>query len=97
MSDPALPIAEEDLHAWIDGQLEPGRQEAVLRYLQEQPDVARRVDAWRDQRDALRAALAAMAADPVPPRLELDRLIQQRLEQRRLPWPIEQAVQLYSP
>ena len=86
MSDPALPIAEEDLHAWIDGQLEPGRQEAVLRYLQEQPDVARRVDAWRDQRDALRAALAAMAADPVPPRLELDRLIQQRLEQRRLPW-----------
>jgi anti-sigma factor RsiW len=86
MSDPALPIAEENLHAWIDGQLEPGRQEAVLRYLQEQPDVARRVDAWRDQRDALRAAFAAMATDPVPPRLKLDRLIQQRLEQRRLPW-----------
>ena len=94
MSDPALPIAEEDLHAWIDGQLEPGRQEAVLRYLQEQPDVARRVDAWRDQRDALRAALAAMAADPVPPRLELDRLIQQRLEQRRLPWRVAASVLL---
>ena len=94
MSDPALPIAEEDLHAWIDGQLEPGRQEAVLRYLQEQPDVARRVDAWRDQRDALRAAFAAVAAGPVPSRLELDRLIQQRLEQRRLPWRVAASVLL---
>ncbi|HME21641.1 MAG TPA: anti-sigma factor [Acetobacteraceae bacterium] len=86
MSDPTRPIPEEDLHAWIDGQLAPERQAAVLRYLQEQPDVARRVDAWRDQREALRAAFAVVAAEPVPPRLELDRLIQQRLERRRLPW-----------
>jgi anti-sigma factor RsiW len=86
VSDPALPIAEEDLHAWIDGQLGPERQAAVLRYLHEQPDVARRVDAWHDQREALRAAFAAVAAEPVPPRLGLERLIQQRLGRRRLPW-----------
>ena len=41
MSDPALPIAEEELHAWIDDQLDPAREPVVLRYLQEQPDVAR--------------------------------------------------------
>ena len=79
MSDPARPIAEEELHAWIDGQLEPDRLPAVLRYLQEQPDVARRVAAWRDQREALRAAFAPVAAEPIPPRLGLERLVQQRL------------------
>jgi anti-sigma factor RsiW len=86
MSDAGPPLPEEDLHAWIDGQLDPERQPAVLRYLQEQPDVARRVDAWRDQRDALRAAFAAVAAEPVPPRLGLERLVQERLRQRRMPW-----------
>jgi anti-sigma factor RsiW len=86
VSDPALPIAEEDLHAWIDAQLAPERQSVVLSYLQEQPDVARRVDAWRDQRVALRAAFAAVAAEAIPPRLGLERLIQQRLRPRRLPW-----------
>ena len=41
MSDPGRPIAEEELHAWVDDQLEPERQPAVLRYLKEHPDVAR--------------------------------------------------------
>jgi anti-sigma factor RsiW len=94
MSDPGFPIAEEELHAWIDGQLGPEREAVVLRYLQEQPDVARRVDGWREQRDALRAALAPVAAEPVPPRLDLERLIRQRLQRRRLPWRAAAAVVL---
>jgi anti-sigma factor RsiW len=94
MSDPGLPIAEEELHAWIDGQLKPEREAVVLRYLQEQPDVARRVDGWREQRDALRAAFAPIAAEPVPPRLDLERLIQPRLERRWLPWRAAAAVLL---
>ena len=52
----------------------------MLRYLQEQPDVAQRVAAWREQREALRAAFAPVAAEPIPPRLSLERLIQQRLD-----------------
>ena len=76
MSDPARPIAEEELHAWIDDQLEPERLPAVLRYLQEQPEVAQQVAAWRDQREALRSAFAPVAAEPIPPRLGLERLIQ---------------------
>ena len=66
MSDPGRPIAEEELHAWIDGQLEPEREAAVVRYLHEQPDVAHRVTAWRDQREALRAAFGPVAAEPIP-------------------------------
>ena len=94
MSDPARPIAEEELHAWIDGQLEPDRQPAVLRYLQEQPDVAAQVARWRDQREALRAAFAPVAAEPIPPRLGLERLVQQRLDRRSLPWRAAAAVLL---
>jgi anti-sigma factor RsiW len=86
MSDPGRTISEEELHAWIDGQLEPERRSAVQRYLQEQPDVAHRVTAWRDQREALRAAFSSVAAEPIPPRLGLERLLQERLAQRRLPW-----------
>ncbi len=86
MSDLGRPVSEEELHAWIDGQLEPERRSAVHRYLQEQPDVAHRVTAWRDQREALRAAFSSVAAEPIPPRLGLERLLQERLAQRRLPW-----------
>ena len=86
MSDPGRPIAEEDLHAWIDEQLDADRQAAVSRYLQDHPDVARRVAAWREQRDALRAAFARVAAEPIPTRLQLDRLIHQRLARGSVMW-----------
>jgi anti-sigma factor RsiW len=86
VSDPSRPIAEEELHAYVDGQLEADRHPAVLRYLQDHPDVARQVAAWNDQREALQAALASVAAEPIPPRLGLERLVQQRLGRRSLPW-----------
>jgi len=86
MSDPTRPIAEEELHAWVDGRLEPGREAAVLHYLQGQPEVARRVAMWREQREALRAALAPLAAEAIPPRLGLERLVQQRLRRRWVTW-----------
>jgi anti-sigma factor RsiW len=86
MSDPGRPIAEEELHAWMDGQLDADRQQAVSRYLQDHPDVARRVAAWREQRDALRAAFASVAAEPIPSRLQLDRLIRHHLTRRAVVW-----------
>jgi anti-sigma factor RsiW len=94
MSDPGRPIAEEELHAYVDNQLEPERQFYVLRYLQEHPDVARRVAAYRAQREALRAALGPVAAEPIPPQLDLQLLIQRRLGQRRTPWRAAAAVLL---
>jgi anti-sigma factor RsiW len=92
MSDPGRPISEEDLHALVDDQLDRELQPYVSRYVHEHPDVARRVAAYREQRDALRAALAAVAAEPLPPRLDLQVLIQQRLAQRRIPWRAAAAV-----
>jgi anti-sigma factor RsiW len=93
MSDPGRPIAEEELHAHVDDRLDADRQAAVLRYLQDHPDVAREVAAWRAQRDALRAAFAGVAADPIPARLGLERLIQQRLG-RRATWRVAAATLL---
>ena len=61
MSDPGRPIGEEELHAYVDDQLDPDRQPAVLRYLQEHPDAARQVAGWRAQRAALRTVFAAVA------------------------------------
>jgi anti-sigma factor RsiW len=84
MSASELPIAEEDLHAFVDGQLAPPRRAEVQRYLDANPQEARRVAAWSAQREALREALAPYAAAPLPPELNLARLIEARLIEARL-------------
>ena len=92
MSDREQPISEEELHAFLDNQLGADRLPHMLQYLQNNPDAARRVATYQAQRDALRAALAPMAAEPIPPRLDLQLLIQQRIGQRRTPWRAAAAV-----
>jgi len=72
------PITEDDLHAYVDRVLEPERQAEVAAYLGDHPDVAKRVAAFTDQRDLLRAALAPIAEEPLPPDLNLSRIIEQR-------------------
>ena len=86
MSGSELPIAEEDLHAFVDGQLAPSRRGEVQRYLDANPQEARRVAAWSAQREALRDALAPYAVAPLPPGLNLSRLIEARLRPRRTIW-----------
>jgi anti-sigma factor RsiW len=81
-----LPVAEEDLHAYVDDQLAPIFRDAVQRYLQTNPEEARGVAAWTTQRVALRDAFAAPATARLPPSLDLSRLIEQRLRRRRVPW-----------
>src|SRR6202047_5150200 len=72
------PITEDDLHAYVDRVLEPERQAEVAAYLGDHPDVAKRVAAFTDQRDLLRAALAPIAEEPLPPELNLSRIIENR-------------------
>jgi anti-sigma factor RsiW len=82
------PITEDDLHAYVDRVLEPERQAEVAAYLDEHPDVARRVSAFSDQRNLLRAALAPIADEPLPPQLHLSRMI----ESRHRRWPAWWAI-----
>lgn len=76
------PISEDDLHAFVDQALDPARRTEVAEYLKSHPDVAGRVEDYRRQREALRAALAPIAEEPVPSRLDLRRLIEARQTSR---------------
>jgi anti-sigma factor RsiW len=78
MSRDDASITESDLHAYVDGALEPRRRAAVERHLAEHPDEAERVADWRRQNEALRALYAHVADEPVPPRLRIDRLAGRR-------------------
>jgi anti-sigma factor RsiW len=92
VTEPGRPISEEELHAYVDDRLDAERRPAVLRYLQEHADVAQRIAAYSAQREGLRAALAPLAAEPVPPQLDLQRLMQQRLGRRQVHWRIAASV-----
>ena len=72
------PITEDDLHAYVDQALEPERRGEVAAYLDDHPDVAKRVTAFAGQRDLLRAALAPSAEEPLPAALNLARIIESR-------------------
>lgn len=56
------PIADDELHAFVDGQLDTPRLAAVLQYLQSDPAAAVRVAQWHAQRLQLRRL--HRAADP---------------------------------
>ena len=87
-------IPEDDLHAYVDGQLPPDRHAEVARQLQEQPEAAEQVAAYTEQREALRAASAFIAAEPVPARLALHNMIAGRHAERRIVWRAAAAVLL---
>lgn len=80
------PITEQDLHAYADEELEPQRRAEVRDYLDHHPEAARRVAALAEQRRALRAALSSVAEEPVPPELDLARLIAGQRRPRVLRW-----------
>lgn len=74
MKNNNLPVTEDELHAFVDGELPPDRREAVEAWLAAHPEDAARVGAWRLQSEAIRARYRDVAAQPVPFRLTLDRL-----------------------
>jgi anti-sigma factor RsiW len=62
-------ISDEDLHAYIDDMLDPTRRLAVALYLAKHPSEAARAEAFRAQKEAVRALFDHVLAQPVPPRL----------------------------
>jgi anti-sigma factor RsiW len=71
---PEPPIGEDELHALVDGRLDPARRPALEAYLAARPEEAARVRAFNAQRDALRAALDFKRAEPIPARLRIAHL-----------------------
>jgi len=94
MSEVTPPIDENDLHGYVDDRLDPGRRLAVERYLEQTPQAAERVAAYRAQRSAIRAAFAARTTEPLPPQLSLSRIIAERHRRRRIPWLVAASIVL---
>lgn len=69
MNEPDPSVGDDDLHAFVDGQLDPGRLDAVLAHLAGQPDDALRVAQWHGQRLWLRQRHRALELAPAPPAL----------------------------
>lgn len=70
MTDASAPLPDEiELHAYVDGQLDPLRHAAVEARLAADPALARQVHAWRAQRLALRDLHAPVLDEPVPAHL----------------------------
>lgn len=74
MTDDNSPVTEEELHAYVDGELAADRRIAVETWLASHPEEAARVAAWRAQAETIRARYGAVALQPVPERLKLERL-----------------------
>ncbi|MET3916493.1 anti-sigma factor RsiW [Variovorax sp. OAS795] len=69
MNRPAPPPADDELHAFVDGQLAPHRRSEIEDALARDPSLAERVAAWRSQRDALRRLHGELLGEPVPAHL----------------------------
>ncbi len=69
MSEPLSPVTEDDLHAYVDGQLSESRRAEVEAWLESNPEAAERVRAYREQNAALQAMFAPVLDEPLPARL----------------------------
>ena len=77
MNDRNAPI-EEEFHLYVDNELAPDRRAAVEAWLAGHPDDAARVAAWRAQAEAIRARFGAVANEPVPARLAVERIVRKQ-------------------
>jgi len=78
------PVTEDELHAYVDGELPADRTEAVATWLAAHPEQAATVAAWRAQAEAIRARYGAVAQEPVPARFKLEQIMRQGGSRRSL-------------
>src|SRR5438045_3949234 len=77
MTDPHIPVTEDELHAYVDNELPAERRGDVEAWLAGHPDDAARVQSWRAMAEALHARYDSVVDEAVPKRLEIERLVQQ--------------------
>jgi anti-sigma factor RsiW len=82
----SYPITEDDLHGFVDHLLDSARRSEVQAYLDAHPEIAARVATFNRQREALRAAAAPIADEPIPPQLNLRHLMEGRHRSHAWRW-----------
>jgi len=66
------PVGEDDLTAYVDGELAEDRRALVEKWLEDHPDAKRRVQQDIEIRNTLQDALAPLADVPLPDRFRVD-------------------------
>lgn len=67
-------VTEDELHAYVDGELPADRIAAVESYLTANPEEASRVASWRAQAAAIRERWGSVSDEPLPERLQIARI-----------------------
>jgi anti-sigma factor RsiW len=80
MTGPESPVTEDELNAYMDGELPFERHAAVEAWLSTHPEDAARVSAWRAHAASIKTRYGGVARESVPDRLNLARL--RRLQRR---------------
>ena len=62
MTDRTIPVTEDELHAYVDGELPAERRNDVEAWLHAHPDDAERVQSWRAMAETLHARYGSIAA-----------------------------------
>src|SRR5271163_1677793 len=71
-------VGEDELNAYVDGELSAERRSAVETWLAAHPEDAAKVAAWRKQTDLIRARYGAIADEIPPGRFNIGRLMRRR-------------------
>lgn len=74
MTEPNIPVTEDELHAYVDDELPAERRGDVEAWLAAHPEEAARVQSWRAMADMLHARYDSVLDEPVPKRLGLEQL-----------------------
>jgi anti-sigma factor RsiW len=69
MTDPKIPVTEDELHAYVDNELPAERRGDVEAWLAARPEDAARVQSWRAMAEMLHARYDSVLDEPVPKRL----------------------------
>jgi anti-sigma factor RsiW len=71
MKSTQRPMDETELHAYVDGRLEPQQRKEVEAWLAEHPEEARRVAEYERQNAAMQSLFDPILEEPVPQRLHI--------------------------
>ena len=80
MNDREHTVSEDELHAYVDGELDAERRGAVEAWLATHPEDAAKVAAWRQQAELIRARYGSVADEKPPARLDVARLARRRTQ-----------------
>jgi anti-sigma factor RsiW len=75
MKEMHLPVTEDEIHAYVDGELPNDRIAAVETWLACHPEDAARVTAWRAMAERLHQRYGNVVNESVPSRLQLEHII----------------------